>query len=72
RARPDSLKCVNSAILSARTIHDCLVRSSRPTGLFSLGLLTVLQVHLRRPYLREAPVGFGLECLATAFMNNPG
>ena len=27
---------------------------------------------ISRPYLREAPVGFGLERLATAFMNNPG
>ena len=31
-----------------------------------------LQVRFRRPYLREAPAGFGLERLATAFMNNPG
>ena len=31
-----------------------------------------LHVSLRRPYLREAPAGFGLEHLATAFMNNPG
>jgi len=27
---------------------------------------------LGRPYVREAPAGFGLERLATAFMNNPG
>ena len=27
---------------------------------------------LRRPYVREAPPGFGLERLATAFVNNPG
>jgi hypothetical protein len=47
-------------------------RSSRPAGLFSFGLLDGLQVRLRRPYLREAPAGFGLERLATAFMNNPG
>ncbi len=47
-------------------------RSSRPAGLLSLGLLDGLHVRLRRPYLREAPAGFGLECLATAFMNNPG
>jgi hypothetical protein len=41
-------------------------------GLFSFGLLDGLHVRLRRPYLREAPAGFGLERLATASMNNPG
>ena len=51
----------------------CAVRSSRPAGLFSFGLLNVLlRVRLRRPYLREAPAGFGLERLATKFMSNPG
>jgi hypothetical protein len=49
-----------------------VVRSSRPAGLFSFGLLDGLQVRLRRPYLREAPAGFGLKRLATVFMNNPG
>ena len=49
-----------------------VVRSSHPAGLFSFGLLDGLPVGLRRPYLREASVGFGLKCLATAFMNNPG
>ena len=49
-----------------------VVRSSRPAGLFSFGLLDGLPVRLRRPYLRESPAGFGLERLATAFMNNPG
>jgi hypothetical protein len=49
-----------------------VVRSSRPAGLFSFGLLDGLQVCLCRPHLREAPAGFGLERLATAFMNNPG
>jgi hypothetical protein len=49
-----------------------VIRSSRPSGLFSFGLLDGLHVRLRRPYLREAPAGFGLERLATAFMNNPG
>jgi len=48
-----------------------VVRSSRPAELFSFGLLNGLPVRLRRPYLREAPAGFGLERLATAFMNNP-
>jgi hypothetical protein len=48
------------------------VRFSRPAGLFSFGILDGLSVRLRRPYLREAPAGFGLERLATAFMNNPG
>jgi hypothetical protein len=49
-----------------------VVRSSRPTGLFSFGLLDGLSIRMRRPYLREAPAGFGLERLAAAFMNNPG
>jgi hypothetical protein len=50
-----------------------VVRTSCPAGLFSFGLLDGLSVRLRRPsYLREAPAGFGLERLATAFMNNPG
>ena len=39
------------------------VRSSRPTGLFSFGLLDGQPVRLRRPYLREALAGFGLERL---------
>ncbi len=47
-------------------------RSSRPAGLFSFGLLDGLPVRLPRPYVREAQAGFGLERLATAFMNNPG
>ena len=49
-----------------------VVRSFRPAGLFSFSLLDGLQVRLRRPHLREAPAGFGLERLAMAFMNNPG
>lgn len=49
-----------------------VIRSSRPAELFSFGLLDVLQVCLRQPHLREAPAGFGLERLATAFMKNPG
>ena len=49
-----------------------VVRSSRPAGLFSFGLLDGLPVRLRRPYVREAPAGFGLERLATVFMTNPG
>jgi len=49
-----------------------VVRSSRPAGLFSFGLLDGLLVRLRRPHLREAPAGFGLGGLATAFMNSPG
>jgi len=54
-------------------MNTCYVaRSSRPAGLFSFGLLDGLQVCLRRPYVREAPAGFGLERLATAFMNSPG
>ena len=49
-----------------------VVRSSRPTGLFSFDLPDGLRVHLHQPYLREAPTGFGLERLATAFMNIAG
>jgi hypothetical protein len=47
-------------------------RSSRSAGLFSFSLLDGLHVRLCRPYVREAPAGFGLERLATAFMNHPG
>jgi hypothetical protein len=48
-------------------------RFHRPAGLFSLGLLDVLQrIRLRRPHLREATAGFGLDRLATASMGNPG
>jgi hypothetical protein len=50
----------------------CVVRSSRPAGLFSFGLLDGPQVRLRLPYVREALAGFGLERLATAFMKYPG
>jgi hypothetical protein len=54
-------------------MNTCYVaRSSRPAGLFSFDLPDVLPVRLRQPYVREAPAGFGLERLATAFMNNPG
>jgi hypothetical protein len=49
-----------------------VVRSSRPAGLFSFGLLDGLHVRLRRPHLRAASAGFSLERLATAFMNYPG
>ena len=48
-----------------------VVRPSRPAGLFSLGLLDGLPVRLCLPHLREASAGFGLERLATAFMNSP-
>lgn len=50
----------------------CGIRYSRPARLFSFGLLDGLQVRLRRPQVREAPADFGLERLATVFMNNPG
>jgi len=54
-------------------MHTCyVVRSFRPAGLFSFGLLDGLPVRLRRPYLGEAPAGSGLERLETTFMNNPG
>jgi hypothetical protein len=51
----------------------CGSRFSRPARLFSLGLLDVLlRVRLRRPQLRGATAGFGLDRLATAFLGNPG
>jgi len=51
----------------------CVARSSRPAGLFSLGLLDVLlRVRLRRPHLREATADFGLSRLATPFLDYPG
>jgi len=55
----------------ARTIHEHLLRRPilSPGGPFSFGLLDRLPVRLRRPYLREAPAGFGLERLAAVFMN---
>jgi hypothetical protein len=54
-------------------MHICSgVRSSRPAWLFSFGLLNGLRVRLRRPRVREAPAGVGLERLATAFMSNRG
>lgn len=49
-----------------------VVRCSHSAGQFSFSLLDELSVGLRRPRLREAPAGFGLERLAAAFMNNPG
>ena len=48
------------------------VLSSRPAEVFSLGRLDGLPVRLRRPYVREATAGFGLERLAKTFMNTPG
>ncbi len=48
-----------------------VIRFSRPAGFFSFGLLDGLPVRQRRPHVRETPAGFSLECLATAFMNNP-
>jgi hypothetical protein len=52
-----------------------VVRSSRPARLFSFGLLDGLtwrDLFIAPCALREAPAGFCLERLATAFMNNPG
>ena len=49
-----------------------IVPSPRPAGRFSFSLLDGLLVRLRRPHLRDALAGFGLERLATAFMNRPG
>ena len=50
----------------------CDNRSSRPARLFSFSLLDSLSGCLCRLHLREATAGFGLNCLATAFMNNHG
>ena len=49
-----------------------IVPSPCPAGRFSFSLLDGLLVRLRRPHLRDAQAGFGLERLATAFMNSPG
>jgi hypothetical protein len=51
----------------------CGCRSFRPESLFSLGLLDGPPgARLRRPRVREVSVGFGLDCLVTTFMKNPG
>lgn len=50
----------------------CGIRYSRPAGLFSLGLLNVSRIRLRRFRLREALADFGLECLATVWMSHSG
>jgi hypothetical protein len=51
----------------------CGSRSLCPESLFSLGLLNGPPgARLRRPRVREASVGFGLDCLVTTFMKNPG
>ena len=66
---------VGSSIALTRIIHEYLLSRLilSPAGLFPFGLLNRLPVRLRRPYLREATAaGFGLDRLATAFMNNPG
>lgn len=54
-------------------MSDCsVVRCSRPARRFSFGLLDGLSGHLCRPRFREAPAGFGLERLATTFVNKAG
>ncbi len=51
----------------------CDRRCSCPARLFSLDLLNVPPgVRLRRPRFRAAPANFGLTCLATASLNDPG
>lgn len=50
----------------------CGRRYSRPARLFSLGFLDVPRSTPPSPHLREATAAFGLRCLATAFLNNPG
>jgi hypothetical protein len=58
----------------ARTIHEYLLRRPilSPGGAFLVRPPRRTGSTPRQPYLREAPAGFGLERLATAFMNNPG
>jgi hypothetical protein len=65
---------VGSSIALTRIIHEYLLCRLilSPAGLFPFGLFNGLPVRLRRPYLREATGGFGLDRLATSFMNNPG
>ena len=60
----------------ARTIHEYplrIVRCSRPAGLVSFGLVTDCKYAILGLSCRKSlGGGFGLERLATAFMNNPG
>ena len=49
-----------------------VVRSSRPADLVSFGLLNGLPYACVGLSCEKPPVGFGLERLATAFMNNSG
>ncbi len=48
-----------------------VVRSSRPAGLFSFASSTDCMYASVGLTCEKAPAGFGLERLATAFMNNP-
>jgi hypothetical protein len=65
--------CPVGCALPGLFMNTCsVVRSSHPAWHFSFGLRDGLGVRLRRPHLREATAGFGLERLAAAFMNNPG
>ena len=51
----------------------CGSRFFRPECPFSLELLDGPPgARLRRPRVREVSVGFGLDCLVTTFMKNPG
>jgi len=51
----------------------CGSRSFRPECPFSLELLDGPPgARLRCPRVREVSVGFGLDCLVTTFMKNPG
>jgi hypothetical protein len=62
-------RCFQRGTKPGLFMNTCyVVRSFRPAGLFSFGLLDELQVSLHWPYVREAPAGFGLERLATVFM----
>jgi hypothetical protein len=48
------------------------VRTSHPSRLFSFALLDGLPHTSIRLICEQPPAGFGLEHLATVFMNNPG
>ena len=76
-SRPNAVNALGWFLgaMLARTIHESLLRRPilSPGGAFLVrSPRRTARVRLRRSHLREAPAGFGLSRLATAFMNNPG
>ena len=62
-----------AALFSFVLLDVPFTRCNRPLGAAATGTRSNgSPVRLRRPYWREAPAGFGLGRLATAFMKNPG